>query len=62
MEKELLNSSLTLTFSGNKRRSFNNIKPDAENTKIYSTSTAMADLLRPTLDRVQRTTNELLSR
>ena len=62
MEVKLLNSTMTLTFSGNRRRTFSGIKAEATNGKLFSTATAMADLVRPALNKIQRTTNELLSR
>ena len=62
MDKVLLNSGISMRFSGNRQRTFNNVKPSANSTRILSTANAMADLVRPTLQRVQRTTNELLLR
>lgn len=61
MDKVLLNSSVALRF-GNRQRTFNNVKPSANSTRILATANAMANLVRPALSRVQRTTNELLVR
>ena len=62
MDRVLLNSSVELRFDGNRRRTFGNVKPGATNARIFSTAQAMTGLVRPTLNRVQRTTNELLIR
>lgn len=62
MDKILLNSSIQLRFDGNLLRTFGNVKPGASSAQIFSTAEAMAGLMRPMLNRVQRTTNELLIR
>jgi len=62
MERVLLNSSVVLRLGGGSQRTFSNVKPSATSARILTTVQGMASLMRPTLARVHRTTNEILIR